>query len=86
MKVIEALKFSRDTIWNAYLLGVNGSDVKYIPLYDEYMRMLADGCKVVYTVAVLAEKYGITQRSVYSVIKRLDRECEVLGYGKEIQP
>nr|DAN26495.1 MAG TPA: Middle operon regulator, TRANSCRIPTION.2A [Caudoviricetes sp.] len=73
MQVIDILKVSRSSIELQKKYGIKVEDVKYIPLYDEYQAMVAEGKKTVYVVAILAEKYGLSERSVYSVIKRLKK-------------
>lgn len=37
--------------------------------------MLADGEKVSYIVVLLAEKYAVSERKVYSLIKRFQNDC-----------
>ena len=47
-------------------------------LYKEYIRMKKDGCKTTYIVVYLAEKYRISERKVYTLLKRLSQNCEPL--------
>lgn len=49
-------------------------DVKYISLSKEAKEMMADGMKMDYVTSCLADKYNITDRTVYAVIKRLSTE------------
>lgn len=51
--------------------GIHLEDVNYIDLYKDYSRMIAEGEKVTYIVAVLAAKYRICERKVYTLLKRL---------------
>ncbi|UBD80541.1 hypothetical protein [Parabacteroides distasonis] len=44
--------------------GIHLEDVNYIDLYKDYSRMIAEGEKVTYIVAVLAAKYRICERKV----------------------
>ena len=53
-------------------------DVSYVGLYKEYIRMKKDGCKTTYIVVYLAEKYRISERKVYTLLKRLSQNCEPL--------
>jgi hypothetical protein len=46
-----------------------------VELYNRYREMLQKGEKVTYIVASLAEKYGICERKVYYLVKRLNDEC-----------
>ncbi len=71
MKVIEILKLNRDLLNICRDVGIRMDDVQYIELYNDYNRLLAAGEKVSYIVAVLAERYAISERKVYALIKRL---------------
>lgn len=50
-------------------------DVQYIELYNDYNRLLDEGEKVSYIVAVLAERYNVCERKVYTLIKRPQSDC-----------
>lgn len=50
-------------------------DVQYIELYNDYNRLLDEVEKVSYIVAVLAERYNVCERKVYTLIKRLQSDC-----------
>ena len=50
-------------------------DVQYIELYNDYNRLLDEGEKVSYIVAVLAERYNVCEGKVYTLIKRLQSDC-----------
>lgn len=58
-------------------IGIRVEDVQYIDLYNDYHTLRADGEKVSYIVAVLAERYGISERKVYTLIKRLKSDCNL---------
>ena len=60
--------------------GIHLEDVNYIDLYKDYSRMIAEGEKVTYIVAVLAAKYRICERKVYILLKRLSHGCEPLEH------
>lgn len=55
--------------------GNRMEDVQYIELYNDYNRLLDEGEKVSYIVAVLAERYNVCERKVYTLIKRLQSDC-----------
>ena len=61
--------------------GIHIEDVNYIDLYKDYSRMIAHGDKVTYVVAVLADKYQVSERKVYTLLKRLSHDCEPLEQG-----
>lgn len=55
--------------------NIRMEDVQYIELYNDYNRLLDEGEKVSYIVAVLAERYNVCERKVYTLIKRLQSDC-----------
>ncbi|GAB6394598.1 MAG: hypothetical protein GAN75_02095 [Bacteroidales bacterium] len=75
MKVIEILNFNRELLNRLLATGIRLEDSRYVELYNEYREMLQKGEKVTYIVASLAEKYGICERNVYYLVKRLNGEC-----------
>lgn len=64
MKVIEILKLNKGMLKTCRKVGIRMEDVQYIELY-----------KVSYIVAVLAERYNVCERKVYTLIKRLQSDC-----------
>ncbi len=77
MKAIDVLKLNREALSKLDEMGVPASDYRYIALYDDFMQMQARGDKVSYIVATLADKHGVGERTIYSVIRRLTRCCNV---------
>ena len=75
MKIIEILNFHRELLNRLYDTGIRLEDARYIDLYTDYPRMRADGDKVSYIVALLADKYAVSERKVYSLIKHLNSDC-----------
>ena len=65
MKVIEILKLNRELLKFCCDAGIRLDDIRYIDLFNDYNRLLADGEKITYIVAALAEKYGVCERTVY---------------------
>lgn len=49
---------------------VKMSDFKYVEMFSDYENMVKDGDKVSYIVAVLAERYSLSESSVYRILKR----------------
>ena len=75
MKVYELLALNRELIERMCAAGVRLDDVRYVGLYRDYLRMKRAGGKVSYIVAVLAERYGVSERKVYSILKRFGSDC-----------
>lgn len=72
MKVIEILKLNKGMLKTCRKVGIRMEDVQYI---EHYNRLLDEGEKVSYIVAVLAERYNVCERKVYTLIKRLQSDC-----------
>lgn len=76
MKIIEILKFNRELLKRLQIAGIRLEDTRYIDLYGEYKDMLDQGEKVSYIVALLADKYSVSERKVYSLVKRFQSDCK----------
>lgn len=50
------------------------SDVRYLDMYKEYLRMVNEGHKKTYIIAFLSDEYNIGQRTLYRVIEKLSAE------------
>ncbi|WP_314125914.1 hypothetical protein [Segatella maculosa] len=79
MKIIEIVKINRELLKNLHTAGVRIEDAKYIDLYADYRRMLANGDKVSYIVTVLSNKYAVSERKVYSLIKHFQSDCKLFA-------
>lgn len=79
MKVIEILNFNRELLKRLQASGIRLEDARYIDLYSDYTRLLDQGEKVSYVVAVLSEKYSVSERKVYALGKRFQSDCKTLA-------
>lgn len=70
MKIIEILRFNRELLKKLDYAGIRLNDAQYIDLYSDYMNHIKNGDKVSYTVAILAQKYNVSERKIYDLIKR----------------
>lgn len=77
MKVFEIINLNRGLLDFFIEAGIHVDDVRYIELYKEYVCMNSQGDKVSYIVATLAEKYKISERKVYALIKHFQSELNV---------
>lgn len=73
MEVVELLKLGREMLKMLSENGIKVDDWKYIALYSDYEEMVTGGGKISYVVAVLAEKYAISEASVWRVLRRFNR-------------
>lgn len=79
MKIIEILKFNRELIKKLKTLGIRLEDEEFVDLYTDYTALLNRGEKVSYIVARLSEKYAVSERKVYTLIKRFKSDCKPLA-------
>ena len=75
MKVVELLKIGGEMLKLLHENGISVSDYEYLPLLADYQRMKDSGDKTSYVVFVLSRRYGMCERKVYKVLKRLLKEC-----------
>ena len=76
MTVYEALKLCGRVIETLEKAGIKPGDHKYVGLFKDYQRARKRGEKVSYIVAVLAERYKVSERNVYDIVKRLGNDCK----------
>ena len=76
MTIYEALKFNREVLEKLRKAGVRLDDCAYLDLYSDYEAMRLMGEKVSYIVAVLADRYGVSERKVFYLIKHFQSECK----------
>lgn len=77
MTLYEAINFNKEVIDRLISMGFKADDCRYVRLYADYMEMKERGEKVTYIVTVLSEKYDVSERKVYYLIKRLGRRCTI---------
>lgn len=75
MTIFEILKFNRELLNRIRQSGIRLEDTDYINLFADYSKMVDAGDKVSYVVAYLAINYHISERKVYSLIKRFQTDC-----------
>ena len=75
MTIFEILKFNRELLNRLRQYGIRLEDADYIDLFADFNKMVSDGEKVSYAVARLASNYRISERKVYSLIKRFQSNC-----------
>lgn len=79
MKIIEVLKFNRELIKRLKIAGIRLEDEEFVDLYTDYTNLLKRGEKVSYIVALLSERYAVSERKVYTPIKRFKSDCKPLA-------
>lgn len=79
MKIIDILKFNRELIKRLREAGIRLKDERYIDLYNDYTELRLHGEKVSYIVLVLSTRYAVSERTVYSLVKRFNSECNLFA-------
>jgi len=77
MKVIELLKIGKNFLETLQNSCIKASDVNFVAMYDEYKRMMDSHYKVSYIATVLSQKYGISERQFFYIIKRFEKDCKI---------
>lgn len=67
----EVLKLMSEAMGGLERAGAKPGDYKYLRLFEDYAEAIERGEKVSYVVAVLADRYNVSERTVYDVVKRL---------------
>jgi hypothetical protein len=64
---------------NYYLLklmsdnGLSVDDIRYLPMYEDYLRKRKEGYKVRYIYAYLTERYSFSESTIKRVVQRFGR-------------
>ena len=75
MTIYEILSFNKELLQRLLNAGIKTSDCLYVDLFNDYTRMRAAGDKTTYIVAVLSDKYALSERKVYGIIRHLSSDC-----------
>lgn len=77
MTIYELLKVNRKSIEALRDVGIRVGDIRYIDLYMDVMKMTDAGDKKTYAVAVAADRYNVSERLVYDIVKRFDAPLQI---------
>ena len=75
MTIFEIFVANRELLDRLRKSGIRLEDADYIDLFVDFNKMVAAGEKVSYAVACLATNYRISERKVYTLIKRFQSDC-----------
>lgn len=76
MTIYEILSFNKELLYRLSESGIRVEDYRYVDLFHDFTKMVEDGNKTTYAVAVLSEKYAISERKVYDVLRYLRTDCK----------
>jgi hypothetical protein len=71
VRTIDLLKFCGELMKRLSDCGVRIDDYKYVEMCEEYDKLLRDSHKKEYAIAVVTEKYGVSESTLRRVLKRL---------------
>ena len=74
MKIHELISDNLPILRRFHHNGISGNYIQYLPIYEEYKRLVAEGNKVRWVAQVLGEKYGYKERMVRLIIKLMDED------------
>lgn len=77
MKAYELLNINESLLKVMDSLSLAISDVKYVPVIKEYLRLMGEGNKKTYVVQVLSDKYDIAERTLYRVVDKMMGDVEL---------
>lgn len=77
MNVYEFLSVHRSVLEKMQSLHTRPSDVKYIGLYKDYIRLEKEGHKKIYILQYLSDEYNVDERTIYRVIKRFSENVDI---------
>ena len=77
MKVYEILSFNAEMLKRLHKNGIRTTDYKSLEIYNEYLKLIGKGYKVVYAVAYISNKYKVCNRKVYKIISKMEKDCQI---------
>lgn len=75
MTAYEVVSLNKELLKRLQKIGIKTDDYKWLGIYGDYVRMKSKGNKTGYVVASISEKYGISERQVFKVVKKLSQKC-----------
>lgn len=57
--------------------SIDVSDLKYIDMYKEYVRLIEEGHKKTYIIQYLSEEYNVGQATLYRIINRFSSQIHI---------
>ena len=76
MKATEILRIGRELLKVMSEFDLRVNDYEYIGMLAEYNEMRRNGDKVDFILAVLADRYKVSESTVKRIVRRLSREVK----------
>ena len=69
----ELIEFNRELFQKLKQAGIRLDDYKYCDLYRDYVDLSRTGDNRKVIILTLAQRYGITDRQVYNIIRHMEK-------------
>lgn len=76
MTIYEILSFNKELLRRLAEFDIRTEDYRYVDLFRDYTKMMQEGNKTTYAVAILSDKYAISERKVYDILRHLRTDCK----------
>ena len=76
MRRADLIMFNAEMMRKLKEAGIRLDDYKYVDMWRDYVEMLKTAESRKEVMLSLADRYGITDRQVYNIIKHLEKEIE----------
>lgn len=73
MLAIDLVRFCAEMLKRLSECDILLDDYKRVGMCDEYCKLIDDGHKKEYAIAIVTEKYGVSESTVRRAVKRLCR-------------
>ena len=77
MNAYELLMLNRSILQVMDNVSLDVGDVKYIPVYQDYIRLLQAGHKKTYIMQYLSDEYSIAERTIYRIIDKFSNTVNI---------
>ena len=71
LRAIDIVRFCKELLKKMSENDIKIEDYRHVEMYDDYCRLAEEGHKKEYAIAVITEKYGVSESTLRRVLKRL---------------
>lgn len=69
----DLIEFNKELFQKLKRAGIKLEDYKYCDMYKDYVEMSHTGQSRKAVILTLAERYGITDRQVYNILRHMEK-------------
>ena len=77
MNAYELLILNRNILQAMDGVSLDVGDVKYIHVYQDYVRLSQEGHKKTYIMQYLSDEYNIAERTIYRIIDKFSTTVNI---------